>query len=215
MPLTATLENRILFARDATDRRSPYKCKQCAARMTLKRGEIKVPHFAHVAYSGCPFYKPESEMHFKMKEWVCSQLPGAELEVRVSDTIFDVKFGKHVFECQASQISIGELNQREDCAKRNGLILTWLLACPPFGKFVHQYGVEYTKLKAIEMEITEPLCYLEWHSVSQRMVAFERVTGSAKTTTDFFTQEEVYCATIFEFQEEKNISVVEELKVLA
>lgn len=215
MPLTATFENRIIFARDVIDRQALYKCKHCEARMTLKRGEIKVPHFAHVAYSACPFYKPESEMHFKMKEWVCSQLPGAELEVRIGNTIFDVRFRNHVFECQASQLSLGELKQRKVCASENGLTLIWLLACPPFGKFIHQHGVEYMKLKAIEMNIAEPLCYLEWHSINQKMITFERVTGSPKTTTDFYTQEEVDCATIFEFQEKKDISAIEELKVSA
>lgn len=214
MPLTATLENRILFARDVTDRAAFYKCKHCEARMTLKRGEIKAPHFAHVAYNSCPFYKPESEMHFKMKEWVRSQLPNAELEVRIGNTIFDVKCGDCVIECQASQLSISEYRQRVKCAEENNLELFWVLAIGTFGKTMRDIGFEYARLKALELEISDMcigLFYLEFHTLDNRMIAFTRDLTEPKISpgNEWNNYNDIECKTIWRFNERAGIELKE------
>src|SRR5271156_4035586 len=104
MPLTAILENDIVCALDAEDKSLNYKCKWCDSAMVLKRGQIKIAHFAHKPNADCPYHKPESEMHLRMKGWISDKLSGSILETRVGNTFFDVRYKDYVFECQASSL---------------------------------------------------------------------------------------------------------------
>lgn len=207
MPLTSLLEERIVHAENSTDRNLPYKCKFCPSPMILKRGEIKIPHFAHKVSEECVNRKPESEMHLRMKEYIRSKLPGAELEVRVGNTIFDVAWQGRFFECQASPLALDEYYQREECAYKNNSFITWILAVPPFGKtFYSDFRIEYTKLRALELKIAGDgtqhcrwLRYLEWHVRSERMIFYERCLKERKINRSNYGDDD--CSTIWTFDE--------------
>ena len=49
---TALLNEESVTARDCTDRTLDYLCPECRSQVILKRGKIKVPHFAHKKITG-------------------------------------------------------------------------------------------------------------------------------------------------------------------
>ena len=58
--------NEKIIAKDA-NKNNEYFCPVCGEPLILKQGEIKIPHFAHKANSGCSFGINESENHMLMK----------------------------------------------------------------------------------------------------------------------------------------------------
>lgn len=73
-------------------RGEPYTCPACNAPVTLKRGAIVIPHFAHQPQSTCPFAKGESPRHLEMKSQVGAWLRGIP-ECRHSEYLPHIKFG--------------------------------------------------------------------------------------------------------------------------
>ncbi len=148
MPLTALLNGSIVIAGEST-KGNNYKCKFCDSEMILKAGKIKIHHFAHIVINDCKT-KPETIEHLKMKLLV-AKLTGGELEVKIGNTIYDVKSGQRVFECQCSPIPIEEMEQRQDNAHRFGLDLTWIFGSEKYYK-IDKYRSYLIRLTAAELE---------------------------------------------------------------
>lgn len=57
---------------DMNGNRIHYKCPECGAQLVLKRGEIKIPHFAHERNCSCDLATPtgESRKHERMKYYM-------------------------------------------------------------------------------------------------------------------------------------------------
>lgn len=56
--------------------RSEYACVSCKTSVVLKRGKVKIPHFAHKSLSGC-----EGAKHKYTKEWIASLATDPQFEV--------------------------------------------------------------------------------------------------------------------------------------
>ena len=89
-------------------------CPACGSILVLKRGALKVPHFAHQPRANCWLASEgESQRHLQMKLQMKAMLPSAELEVICNPGHrADLLVGKFVIECQASPISILEWRKR-------------------------------------------------------------------------------------------------------
>ena len=94
---TALLNEESVTARDCTDRTLDYLCPECRSQVILKRGKIKVPHFAHKDnFLSCDFGKNESESHLRAKDWLYQTISAAGYEVHAEYKITN-KHGKYIF----------------------------------------------------------------------------------------------------------------------
>ena len=69
--LTATRQSdgAKVAARDAERADAPFGCIGCAADMTLKKGSLRVHHFAHKATAPCRAGRGETEDHLRVKHY--------------------------------------------------------------------------------------------------------------------------------------------------
>lgn len=54
-------DGRQVIARDVTKEDGPFYCPECQGEVTIKKGAIKVHHFAHVPPFACSFGVGESD----------------------------------------------------------------------------------------------------------------------------------------------------------
>lgn len=122
MPLTARTGETIVYAGDA-QRGGEFRCTGCNWPMVLRRGVIKVVHFAHKPNAECD-HGPETIEHLTCKAYIYEQLRSTygervSVEHRVGDSIADVyvapldpgEFGIAV-EVQHSPLTVPELRRR-------------------------------------------------------------------------------------------------------
>ena len=106
-----------------------YLCPQCRARVGLRLGMRKIPHFAHYSLSPCALAEPESPRHRALK-WLCKKFfaPWPVVwEVPVGERRVDVLVdGRLVVECQTSRVSVQEWHARTANHNRLGYPVLWL-----------------------------------------------------------------------------------------
>jgi len=127
-------DNRIL-ARDAT-KESKFFCPSCQEQLILKKGNVKIHHFAHKAESTC-LYAGESLDHLQTKLQIYDALLqhpkviNVELEKPLGlvrpDIIFSMWGIEIVIEIQNSPIDIPEIDKRNTEYARLNTPILWLL----------------------------------------------------------------------------------------
>lgn len=119
-----------VLASDA-ERGEAHTCPACCVPVTLKRGAIVVPHFAHQPGATCAFGGEESPRHMAMKAHMgalfrataaCYEVPLLG-NARRADLLLS---NKVVIECQASSLGIDEWDQRTSDYNRLGYRLLWV-----------------------------------------------------------------------------------------
>ena len=109
-----------------------FRCPACQGDVNLKRGEVRVPHFAHLPGADCPYGEPEGPEHFAMKYWALERWPGqVALEVGVAgrrrpDAILDTPDGPVALEFQAAHLAYGEWKERTSDLNDAGLPVLWI-----------------------------------------------------------------------------------------
>ena len=112
-----------------------FACPECKEAVMLKRGTEVVPHFAHFADIGCPLSQGESMRHMEMKLQIGALFPGASYEVRFgAERRADVLIDTVVVECQASPISIEEVDARTRFYTGEGKAVLWVFDLKRFGE---------------------------------------------------------------------------------
>ncbi len=100
-----------------------FYCPECFGPVVLKKGAVKVAHFAHSPGSTCAFAEGESWEHLRMKENLIKILrkkylaENIDSEVRLApnrraDVVLKLSDIPWVFECQVSPITVNDLWQR-------------------------------------------------------------------------------------------------------
>lgn len=142
--LSAFNENKeVIIASKDLSKDEKYFCRFCGGELILKRGTIKVPHFAHKVNSDCKMEelitkgkcaKGESEFHRECKMFIKEQMERlsyvdhVDLEVPIGNRIADIviyfndrvneefreKNSKLIVEIQLSKISQKELSLRSE-----------------------------------------------------------------------------------------------------
>jgi competence CoiA-like predicted nuclease len=199
LPLFALLERELIHA-DRALRGPVYNCRFCPSEMILKRGEVRIPHFAHRASQSCiSLHKPESEFHLKLKKRVHEFLKGSELEVRIGDHVFDVVHNQFIFECQVSAISLEEMHDRERCAQEHDKEIVWVFGSPPYGVAWHTRQGEVTRVKAAELMVNEKGDMLRY--CDERGIFFERELTKPAPRAPHEFNDESECKTKWFFEE--------------
>ena len=132
---------RQVIARDVTKEDGPFFCPECEGEVTLKKGVIKVHHFAHVPPFTCSFGVGESEEHRAAKQEVYDALlPASEVswlmverflgEVRLDISCYIGKKHLLTVELQFSDISPDIIAARTSYYTARKIHVLWLLPYP-------------------------------------------------------------------------------------
>src|SRR5205814_4538171 len=132
--LTAKLDGEVIEAAQDSDKNADYRCDGCRNRMILRRGLIKVPHFAHRSGEACSVdYEPESQYHLqaKLAAKKLFRLSRVEIEPLLRgpnymarpDLLVDRKYA---VEIQISQISLEHFLSKTLFYSRRGLQAIWI-----------------------------------------------------------------------------------------
>lgn len=153
--ITAIDDNGIkVFAfKESKDR--CYYCPACKTKMVLKKGMIKVHHFAHVPDCDCEFRYGESEIHERIKvnlyHALNEKLPyglinNVDIEHRINDFRTDIYAAINgiqlAFEIQCSNISDNEIEDRMEKHSNAGLATLWI--CDDITTLTHGQLGQYT-----------------------------------------------------------------------
>lgn len=125
-----------LAARNAERLDAPFLCAACAAEMTLRKGPIRIHHFAHKAPTSCRAAAGETEDHLLVKLAIhdalreAANVRGVELEKRLPGAIADVFAiisGVPVaIEVQRSVLGIAGVEARTAAYHRLGIAVVWV-----------------------------------------------------------------------------------------
>lgn len=125
------------IAWNTTKDKGPFSCPQCLAEVVLKKGEIKVHHFAHKPPFDCAYGSGETQKHLTVKRAIYEDLLGqpnctkCELERSLNGVRPDVSLyinGKPVaIEIQRSDIDIEIITQRALRYSKLGIYLIWVM----------------------------------------------------------------------------------------
>jgi len=123
-------------ARHSQKSEGPFQCPACQEEVILKKGKIKVHHFAHKPPVFCHFGLGESEAHRVCKEEIyssLSQLPHvSELDIEVnfgsviSDVFCKIAGTPIAIEIQRSNINVNEIYNRTVAYEKLGINVLWL-----------------------------------------------------------------------------------------
>lgn len=130
-----------VFARDAVRKDGPYVCAGCGADLNLRRGSIRVAHFAHKPPVTCQYGMGETREHHEAKlgiydglvKYVC--VKNAELEKRVNNQITDVYAEINgipvAIEIQRSKLTVAKIRERTVAYHAQGLAVVWIMPTQP------------------------------------------------------------------------------------
>ena len=119
-----------------------YFCQCCGLAVILRKGVVRLPHFAHLPAATCQ-YKGESQLHLNIKKSIYITLQQEigksvkeiELEKHLVENRPDVYIEGHqkkiAIEVQTSQLSASEIIRRTDLYYQKGIYVLWIL---PFDK---------------------------------------------------------------------------------
>ncbi len=138
--LTAFLlnKNKKIQAAEAQKQQGPFICPACKKQLTLRKGSIRIHHFAHKHESNC-YYKGESQVHLRTKldiyEYIQQQygahIQQLELEYFLPglrpDVYVEGKKKKIAIEVQVSPLSPKELFDRTAQYQQLGIYVLWVL----------------------------------------------------------------------------------------
>ena len=131
--------NQRVCASDA-EKGDEFYCPYCSSPMLVKKGAIKVPHFAHISATTTCEYDRESKEHMLTKlsiyDWLAEQrVDEVDMEYPLEECrpdIFFVHQGKKVaVEIQLSPIPAAEIILRTQLMNRQGIHVLWLIQSLP------------------------------------------------------------------------------------
>lgn len=127
-----------VFAKDMSRGMSGFVCPSCQSPVILKRGHIRIPHFAHLPDTLCAEGVGETERHYQCKQSVYDALKvhpdvtDADIEVcfpGVRADIYAVIRGYRVaIELQRSNLSVNDLERRTHAYSDLGIFCVWVVA---------------------------------------------------------------------------------------
>lgn len=129
-------DNLKVFASRSDKEQGPYNCPGCRHELVLRKGKIKVHHFAHKPPYHCQRGEGESDAHRKCKESIydalskCAHVTDLDVEVSLGEVIADVycKISNVpvAIEVQRSNLSVNEITARTLAYERLGIHVLWL-----------------------------------------------------------------------------------------
>jgi len=139
MSLTALRESdrEKVLARDAEKSDGPYQCRGCNELLTLKKGNIKVHHFAHKPPVTCSWGAGESARHYEAKMAIFDALRSdpnvSEISIEeavdgvaVADVYAIISGNRVAIEVQRSKLTPALIAHRSSNYHRMGIHVLWV-----------------------------------------------------------------------------------------
>jgi competence protein CoiA len=141
--LTACLDDLKIEATTA-DRGPHYHCPGCRNEVILKRGRIKIAHFAHKPPVECDWAKGETIEHMQAKLAFCNALsrhyshvevekviPALPQDRRADVFLLNGQNEKCVIEIQHTAISLDDIERRSATYARENIAQLWVVLISP------------------------------------------------------------------------------------
>lgn len=168
--LSSLSEGVKVFAHDCTERAKEYLCPLCKGEVVLKKGSLKVDHFAHKSNSDCPHGKGESEEHLSAKISIFNSLSNSysaknlELEKVLNGVIADVFVrlnGRDLaIEVQRSNLDLEYLMHRVNTYNSLGVSQFWALLSDELNVNTMEYERVITYLTHPKSPIQKSISYM-------------------------------------------------------
>ncbi|MFA5346115.1 MAG: competence protein CoiA family protein [Candidatus Omnitrophota bacterium] len=131
---------RIEASRDLD--RSFFTCPHCKTEVILKKGLIKLPHFAHKVLSDCES-EPESDMHINLKHKIADilGLSSDYIEYSIKNVRCDVydPSTNTAYEVQCSPLTLEKIQERWSKYQNLGINQVWIFSDEHFRRCYSQY----------------------------------------------------------------------------
>jgi competence CoiA-like predicted nuclease len=125
-----------VLAWDVTKEDGPFSCPACKEEVLVKKGRVRVHHFAHIPPCDCIYGVGESEIHRTAKVEIYqalskhSQVTKLKLERYMGEVRPDISFYLGnvpiAIEVQVSTLSLDTIDQRTRTYTKRGIYLLWL-----------------------------------------------------------------------------------------
>ncbi len=125
-----------VFASCSEKAHGPFVCPGCKQELILKKGSIKVHHFAHKPPFSCNRGQGESDAHRRCKESIyhslaqCSNVTNLDVEADFGEVVADIycliNNQPVAIEVQRSNLSVNEITVRTAAYAKLGIYVLWL-----------------------------------------------------------------------------------------
>ena len=129
-------DNTKVFANASEKSEGPFSCPGCKGELVLRKGKIKIHHFAHKPPYNCNRGEGETEAHRKCKESIYRSLSNrgnvsyldveADFGSVVADVYAVINNVPVAIEVQRSKLSVNEITRRTSEYNRLGINVLWL-----------------------------------------------------------------------------------------
>lgn len=129
-------DNVKVFASNSDKAQGPFLCPGCKHELVLRKGRIKVHHFAHMPPYHCQRGEGESDAHRKCKESIYKTLSqynhvtSLDVEADFGTVIADIYCVINnipvAIEIQRSTLSVNEITKRTAAYEKLGIHVLWL-----------------------------------------------------------------------------------------
>lgn len=143
------INNKKVLAFKTLKEEGPFFCSECNEEVVLKKGEVKLHHFAHKSSSTC-LHSGESFLHESIKYELYEKLNTSSFysEVEIEKTIgssradvFAIKNGQSIaFEIQASSLTREKLKERTKKYSDKSIHTLWII---PYEKISSKDWIKY------------------------------------------------------------------------
>lgn len=147
--------NNIVISYETEKKQGPFKCPNCLKETILKKGKIKVHHFAHHKKCDC-IRKPETELHMKTKINIYKKMKEIfknktyieynKFKNFIPDVYIDLN-KPFAFEIQHTKITFKDIKARTQKYIDNNIYCYWI-----FNKEdIKFYGKSHIKLNSMQL----------------------------------------------------------------
>jgi competence protein CoiA len=129
-------DNAKVFANASQKKEGPFYCPGCRHELVLKKGRIKVHHFAHKPPFHCSRGEGESEAHRKCKESIYRSLKNiphvtnldveADFGTVIADVYCLINNVPVAIEVQRSNLTVNDITARTSAYEKLGIHVLWL-----------------------------------------------------------------------------------------
>ena len=133
---TRQKDHKKVFASQSQKDEGPFYCYGCGGELVLRKGRIKIHHFAHKPPYNCTIGEGETEAHRECKISIYNSLSNQpnvtqlELEKNLGDAVPDIYcfINGHpvAIEIQRSNISVDSITSRTIIYEKLGIYVVWL-----------------------------------------------------------------------------------------
>ena len=106
--LDCILNGKTIYAWKVHDREADYRCPMCNNPVRLKRGNKKIPHFAHISSNECSYGEGVSEDHLVVQKEITEILSSnniqCKLEYRGIKNIYIFVKSKELHPCRRTAV---------------------------------------------------------------------------------------------------------------